>query len=72
MLQDREIEGLNEQLDEDSRCLEHLQLQLAQERSKRAQVERENAMLQDQVNILMSMLQQNDQMGEEDQGRDEP
>ncbi|KAK7267070.1 hypothetical protein RIF29_19734 [Crotalaria pallida] len=29
-----EIDGLNEQLEEDSRCLEHLQLQLVEEKSK--------------------------------------
>ncbi|OIW04972.1 hypothetical protein TanjilG_01168 [Lupinus angustifolius] len=62
---DREIDGLNEQLEEDSRCLEHLQLQLVDEKSKRAQVERENAMLKDQVNILMNMLQENEEIGEE-------
>ncbi|BAT81431.1 Protein HEADING DATE REPRESSOR 1 [Vigna angularis] len=67
---DREIDGLNEQLEEDSRCLEHLQLQLVDERSKRARVERENAMLQEQVNMLMNMLQEAEQMGEE--GPDEP
>ncbi|KAJ6393009.1 hypothetical protein OIU77_022478 [Salix suchowensis] len=43
---DREINGLNEQLEEDARCLEHLQLQLLQEKSRRAEVEREKAMLQ--------------------------
>ncbi|KAA8542012.1 hypothetical protein F0562_023164 [Nyssa sinensis] len=67
---DREIDGLNEQLDEDARCLEHLQLQLLEERSKRANVERENAMLQNQINMLMNMLQENDTAGEE--GADEP
>ncbi|KAK8514267.1 hypothetical protein V6N13_063169 [Hibiscus sabdariffa] len=36
---DREIDGLNEQLEEDARCLEHLQLQLLQEKSKRSEVE---------------------------------
>ncbi|KAJ6393008.1 hypothetical protein OIU77_022478 [Salix suchowensis] len=35
---DREINGLNEQLEEDARCLEHLQLQLLQEKSRRAEV----------------------------------
>ncbi|KAG6593354.1 Protein HEADING DATE REPRESSOR 1, partial [Cucurbita argyrosperma subsp. sororia] len=54
---DREINGLNEQLDEDARCLEHLQIQLLQEKSKRSEVERENAMLHDQVSMLMSMLE---------------
>ncbi|RDX91614.1 Protein HEADING DATE REPRESSOR 1 [Mucuna pruriens] len=67
---DREIDGLNEQLDEDSRCLETLQLQLIDERSKRARVERENAMLQEQVNMLMNMLQETEQMG--DEAQDEP
>ncbi|XP_019448419.1 PREDICTED: protein HEADING DATE REPRESSOR 1-like isoform X1 [Lupinus angustifolius] len=69
---DREIDGLNEQLDEDSRCLEHLQIQLVDEKSKRGEVERENAMLKDQVNMLMNMLQEtegleeeNDQLGDE-------
>ncbi|KAB2611575.1 hypothetical protein D8674_019607 [Pyrus ussuriensis x Pyrus communis] len=66
---DREIDGLNEQLEEDARCLEHLQLQLLQERSKRSDVERENAMLQDQVTMLMNMLQ-DDTVG--DEGPDEP
>ncbi|XP_019170400.1 PREDICTED: protein HEADING DATE REPRESSOR 1 [Ipomoea nil] len=57
---DREIDGLNEQLEADSRCLEHLQLQLLDERSKRADVERQNTMLQNQINMLMDMLQEND------------
>lgn len=61
---DREIGGLNEQLEEDARCLEHLQLQLLQERSKRAEVERENAMLQSQITMLMNMLQETE--GEDD------
>eukprot|EP00262_Sarcandra_glabra_P022071 TRINITY_DN9604_c0_g1_i2.p1 TRINITY_DN9604_c0_g1~~TRINITY_DN9604_c0_g1_i2.p1 ORF type:complete len:208 (+),score=51.63 TRINITY_DN9604_c0_g1_i2:74-697(+) len=56
---DREIDGLNQQLEEDSRCLEHIQLQLMEERSKRADVERENNMLQDQIAMLMNMLQEN-------------
>ncbi|KAL4368579.1 hypothetical protein GQ457_05G025410 [Hibiscus cannabinus] len=55
---DREIDGLNEQLEEDARCLEHLQLQLLQEKSKRSEVERENTMLQDQISMLMNMLQE--------------
>lgn len=69
-MQDREINGLNEQLEEDARCLEHLQLQLLEERSKRAEIERENAMLQDQVNMLMNMLQENEAM--DDEGTEEP
>ena len=57
ILQDREIDGLNEQLEEDSRVLEHLQVQLLDERSKCADVERQNAMLQNQVE-MMNMLQE--------------
>lgn len=75
MLQDREIDGLNEQLDEDSRCLEHLQIQLVEEKSKRSRLERDNAMLQEQVNMLMNMLQETDQMadeGQDDEVQDEP
>lgn len=67
LLQDREIDGLNEQLDEDARCLEHLQVQLLEEKSKRAEVERQNTMLQEQVNMLMGMLQEGEEdMGDED------
>ncbi|CAN6450766.1 unnamed protein product [Victoria cruziana] len=61
---DREINGLNEQLEEDARCLEHLQLQLREERSKRSEVERENSMLQEQISMLMNMLQENDTVDE--------
>lgn len=64
-MQDREIDGLNEQLEEDARCLEHLQLQLLEERSKRTNVERENGMLQDQIAMLMNMLQENEAMDDE-------
>ncbi|XP_020416455.1 protein HEADING DATE REPRESSOR 1 isoform X3 [Prunus persica] len=67
---DREIDGLNEQLEEDARCLEHLQLQLLQERSKRSEVERENGMLQDQVTMLMNMLGEDDPV--DDEGPDAP
>lgn len=70
VFQDREIDGLNQQLEEDAQCLEHLQLQLLQERSKRSEVERENSMLQEQVSMLMNMLQDNEPMGED--GPDEP
>lgn len=63
---DREIDGLNEQLEEDARCLEHLQVQLLQERSKRAEVERENSVLQDQIGMLMNMLEET-QGGEEEE-----
>lgn len=77
MLQDREIDGLNEQLEEDSRCLEHLQVQLVDERSKRSRLERENNMLQEQVNMLMNMIQETEQMADEgheigDEGQNEP
>lgn len=65
---DREIVGLNEQLEEDSRVLEHLQLQLLEEKRKRVEVERENAMLQDQISMLMNMIQENDPIDEERQG----
>ncbi|XP_071725349.1 protein HEADING DATE REPRESSOR 1-like [Rutidosis leptorrhynchoides] len=68
---DREINGLNEQLEEDARCLEHLQVQLLQEKSKRAEVERENGMLQKQIDLLMNMLQENEPVDDE-QGTDEP
>uniref|UniRef100_A0A7N0V7S5 Protein HEADING DATE REPRESSOR 1 n=1 Tax=Kalanchoe fedtschenkoi TaxID=63787 RepID=A0A7N0V7S5_KALFE len=67
---DREIDGLNEQLEEDARVLEHLQIQLLEEKSKRTSVERENAMLQDQINMLMDMLHDNENMA--DDGSDEP
>ncbi|KAK9101933.1 hypothetical protein Sjap_019187 [Stephania japonica] len=46
---DREIDGVNEQLEEDAKALEHMQLQLLQERSRRSEVERENTMLQNQL-----------------------
>jgi hypothetical protein len=59
-------------LEEDARCLEHLQLQLLQEKSKRAEVERENAMLQDQISMLMNVLQENEPMGDEDLGNEGP
>ncbi|KAJ0256673.1 Snf1 kinase interactor-like protein [Hirschfeldia incana] len=65
---DREIDGLNEQLEEDSRCLEHLQLQLLQERSKRTEIERENTMLKEQVDMLVNMIQQD----EEEVAEEEP
>ncbi|KAG8379575.1 hypothetical protein BUALT_Bualt07G0103200 [Buddleja alternifolia] len=67
---DREIDGLNEQLETDAQCLEHLQLQLLEERSKRADVERQNSMLQNQVTMLMDMLQENE--GVEDEGTEGP
>ncbi|KAK9109377.1 hypothetical protein Sjap_017437 [Stephania japonica] len=54
---DREIDGLNEQLEEDAKALEHIQLQILQERSRRSEVKRENTMLQNQVSMLMNILQ---------------
>ncbi|EPS71018.1 hypothetical protein M569_03739, partial [Genlisea aurea] len=57
---DREIDGLNEQLEEDGRCLEHLQIQLLEERSKRVEAERQNEMLRNQVEMLMEMIQENE------------
>ncbi|PON77759.1 Snf1 kinase interactor-like protein [Parasponia andersonii] len=66
---DREIDELNEVVEEDGKVLEHLQIQLLEERSKRADVERENAMLRDQINMLMNMLQEEDQG---DEGPEEP
>ncbi|KAK9066323.1 hypothetical protein SSX86_013644 [Deinandra increscens subsp. villosa] len=68
---DREIDGLNEQLEEDSRVLEHLQLQLLDERSKRADVERQNGVLQNQVEMLMNMLQEPENI-EDDQDPQDP
>lgn len=68
---DREIDGLNEQLESDAQVLEHLQIQLLEERSKRADVERENTMLQNQINMLMNLLQDNNGIDDEG-GPDEP
>lgn len=62
---DREIDGLNEQLEADAQCLEHLQIQLLEERRKRAEVERQNAMLQSQINVFMNMYQDNDDIGDD-------
>lgn len=64
--QDREINGLNEQLEEDSRTMSYLQLQLQQERNKRIQAERENKMLQSQVGMLMSMLNDEEAVNNEE------
>ena len=68
--QDREINGLNEQLEEDSRVLELLQKQLADERKKRAETEKENSMLHEQVTMLMNMLDENE--GFDDDGEAPP
>jgi len=40
-------------------------LQLLEEKRKRGDMERENAMLQDQINMLMNMLQDNEAGGED-------
>lgn len=61
--QDREINGLNEQLEEDSKAMEHLQLELQQERRKRLQAEREASVLQGQVEMLMTMLNELEEEG---------
>lgn len=74
MAQDKEIDGLNEQLEEDARCLEHLQVQLLDERSKRSDVERQNAMLRDQISMLMTMMEENqeeEQVEEEEEQQQE-
>ncbi|THU57536.1 hypothetical protein C4D60_Mb03t04550 [Musa balbisiana] len=65
---DKEIDGLNEQLEEDARCMEHLQVQLLEERSKRVEAERQNAMLQDQVSMLMNVLEETQAVEEEASG----
>ncbi|KAJ7542935.1 hypothetical protein O6H91_09G018600 [Diphasiastrum complanatum] len=59
---DREIIGLNGQLEEDSRTMEYLQLQLQQERSKRLQAERENAILQGQIAMLVNIIDEGEEM----------
>ena len=64
---DREIGGLNEQLEEDSRVLELLQKQLTDERRKRSEIEKENSMLQEQVTMLMNMLDENEAFDEEEE-----
>ena len=48
-----------------------MQLQLLEERSKRGEVERENAMLQDQITMLMDMLHDDGNVGD-DEGPAEP
>ncbi|KAL8123120.1 hypothetical protein AgCh_011206 [Apium graveolens] len=55
-----EINGLNEQMAEDYQCLEHLQIHRLEERSKRADLERQNTMFENQIDILMNMLQDNE------------
>lgn len=64
--QDREIDGLNEQMDEDARLLQHLQVQLVEEKRKRVEAEREKEALQQQVAVLTNMLSENQTMDEEE------
>ncbi|CAN4088605.1 unnamed protein product [Withania somnifera] len=59
------LQEMNRKLQADAQCLEHLQIQLLEERSKRADVERQNAMLQTQINVLMNMIQANDDVGDD-------
>ncbi|KAJ4754352.1 Protein HEADING DATE REPRESSOR 1 [Rhynchospora pubera] len=63
---DREIDGLNEQLDEDARVLQHLQLQLVEEKRKRVEAEREREALQQQVSVLTNILAENQSMDDEE------
>ncbi|KAI3967229.1 hypothetical protein MKW92_008246 [Papaver armeniacum] len=58
---DQEIDGLNEQLEEDARVLEHLQVQLLEE---------QNRMLQDQISMLMNMLQEPEGADEDEDTQD--
>lgn len=67
---DQEIDGLNEQLEEDARCVERLQLQLQQERSKRMELERENSVLQDRIGMLTEMLEENEDAETVDENED--
>ncbi|MCO5592111.1 hypothetical protein L7F22_046106 [Adiantum nelumboides] len=64
---DREINGLNEQLEEDARTMEHLQMELQQERQKRLQAEREKSTLQAQSDMLMTMLNELEEDGDTEQ-----
>lgn len=66
-MQDREIDGLNEQLVDDGRCMERLQLQLLEERSKRANAEREKVTLESQISMLMEMLNGSEPLDEDDE-----
>eukprot|EP00250_Pteridium_aquilinum_P014847 c22234_g1_i1 orf=62-769(+) len=64
---DREIDGLNEQLEEDARTMEHIQLELQQERQKRLQAEREKSTLQAQADMLLTMLNELEEEAEAEQ-----
>ncbi|EXB55161.1 hypothetical protein L484_018087 [Morus notabilis] len=61
---DREIDELNEVLDEDGKVLEQLQQEVLEEKCKRTTLERENAMLKDQIKLLMEMLQEGEEEDE--------
>ncbi|KAL2645413.1 hypothetical protein R1flu_013000 [Riccia fluitans] len=52
---DQQIQCLNEQLGEDAKTMEHLQLEVQSERQKRMAVERDNVVLRDQVDMLIDM-----------------
>lgn len=67
---DREINGLNEQLEEDARTMEHLQMELQQERQKRLQAEREKSTLQAQADMLMTMLNELEEDADAEQVED--
>ncbi|XP_065871751.1 MATH domain and coiled-coil domain-containing protein At3g58210-like isoform X2 [Euphorbia lathyris] len=59
------VEEMNRKDGEIVDGLNDLQFQLVQERSKRAEVERENAVLQDRVSMLMNMLQENKKLDDQ-------
>lgn len=61
---DREIDELNEVLDEDGKVLDQLQQEVLEEKCKRTNLERENTMLKEQIKLLMNMLQED---GEDDE-----
>lgn len=53
-------------MDEDARLLQHLQVQLVEEKRKRVEAEREKEALQQQVAVLTNMLSENQTMDEEE------
>lgn len=53
-------------MDEDARLLQHLQVQLVEEKRKRVEAEREKEALQQQVSVLTNMLSENQAMDEEE------
>lgn len=56
---------------DDGRCMERLQLQLLEERSKRANAEREKATLESQVSMLMAMLNGSEPLDEDEEEEEE-